>query len=86
MLLVVVNPRSGLVWAIRRYEDDARLMLNVASGIEGHNILITTRAGHATERMREVVWLYLSFLSCVWGLIANCDYKLECLRWLQCYQ
>ena len=62
MLLVVVNPRSGLGWAIHRYKDDARLMLNVASGIEGHNILITTRAGHATERMREVVWLYLSFL------------------------
>ena len=81
MLLVVVNPRSGSGWAIRVYEDDARLMLNVASGIEGQNILITTRAGHTTERMREVVWPYLSFLSCVWGLIANSDYEFEC-RWL----
>ena len=86
MLLVVVNPRSGSGWAIRAYEDDARSMLNVASGIKGHNILITTRAGHAAECMREVVWPYLSFLSCVWGLIADCDYESECLRWLRCYQ
>ena len=86
MLLVVVNPCSGLGWAIQAYEDDARSMLNIASGIQGHNILITTRAGHAAERMRGVIWPYLSFLSCVWGMIADCDYKSECLRWLRRYR